>query len=39
MPDKWGMKYNLDQEHKNDDSDKSGDGFDNIEEWLNGTTP
>ena len=34
MPGKWELKYNLDQEHKNNNSDKDSDGFTNIEEWL-----
>ena len=34
MPGKWELKYNLDQEHKNNNSGKDGDGFTNIEEWL-----
>ena len=40
MPDDWERKHNLDpsngQDHK---ADADGDGFSNVEEYLNGTDP
>lgn len=40
MPDKWEIKYNLNPEGAFDGSaDADGDGYTNIEEWLNGTNP
>ena len=40
MPDEWEKKYGLDANNADDNaSDKDGDGYTNIEEYLNGTDP
>jgi pectate lyase len=40
MPDAWEEKYGLDPNNADDGSpDKDGDGYTNVEEWLNGTDP
>ncbi|TWU30261.1 pectate lyase family protein [Bythopirellula polymerisocia] len=40
MPDAWETKYNLDANSPADSSiDSDGDGYTNIEEYLNGTNP
>lgn len=40
MPDEWEKQYGLDGNNANDGaSDKDGDGYTNIEEYLNGTDP
>ncbi len=40
MPDVWERKYGLDANHADDNSsDKDGDGYTNVEEYLNGTDP
>ncbi len=40
MPNEWEKKYSLDANNANDgSSDKDGDGYSNIEEYLNGTDP
>jgi pectate lyase len=40
MPDAWERKYGLDVNHADDNlSDKDGDGYTNVEEYLNGTDP
>jgi len=40
MPDEWEMKYGLDAHNADDNSsDKDGDSYTNVEEYLNGTDP
>ena len=40
MPDEWERKYGLDANNADDhSSDKDGDGYTNVEEYLNGTDP
>ena len=40
MPDDWEKKYGLDANQADDNSsDKDGDGYTNVEEYLNGTDP
>lgn len=40
MPDEWEMQYGFDANSADDNSsDKDGDGYTNIEEYLNGTDP
>ena len=40
MPDEWEEKYGLDANKADDSSsDKDGDGYTNVEEYLNGTKP
>jgi len=40
MPDEWERKFNLDPADSRDNTkDKDGDGYTNIEEYLNGTDP
>ncbi|GAA5508422.1 pectate lyase [Novipirellula caenicola] len=40
MPDEWEKKYGLDANEADDNaSDNDGDGYTNIEEYLNGTDP
>ncbi len=40
MPDDWEKKYGLDANKADDNSsDKDGDGYTNVEEYLNGTDP
>lgn len=40
MPDKWEIRHGLDARDGSDNSlDKDGDGYTNVEEWLNGTDP
>ena len=40
VPDDWEKKYGLDANNADDNSlDPDGDGYTNIEEWLNGTDP
>ncbi len=40
MPDEWEKKYNLNPEQVSDGSaDADGDGYTNVEEYLNGTNP
>ena len=40
MPDEWELKYGLDPKNPNDGAlDSDGDGYTNIEEYLNGTNP
>jgi hypothetical protein len=40
MPDAWEVKYGLNPNKADDNSaDKDGDGYTNIEEYLNGTDP
>ena len=40
MPDEWEIRYSLDPSDASDNAkDKDGDGYTNIEEYLNGTNP
>jgi hypothetical protein len=40
MPDKWEDRYHLDKHNGKDAiQDRDGDGYDNLEEFLNGTKP
>ena len=40
MPDDWENKYGLNANAADDSSyDKDGDGYTNVEEYLNGTDP
>jgi hypothetical protein len=40
MPDEWESRYELDPKDASDGSqDKDGDGYTNVEEYLNGTDP
>ena len=40
MPDEWEQRYGLDANNADDNSsDKDGDGYTNVEEYLNGTDP
>ncbi|WBL23389.1 DUF3826 domain-containing protein [Zunongwangia sp. HRR-M8] len=40
MPDEWEIKFGLDPQNPNDaKEDTDGDGYTNIEEYLNGTNP
>jgi pectate lyase len=40
MPDEWELKYNLNPDNPADNIlDKDGDGYTNIEEYINGTDP
>jgi len=40
IPDEWEIKYKLDPNNPNDGAvDTDGDGYTNIEEYLNGTNP
>ena len=40
MPDEWEKRYGLDANNAADNSsDKDGDGYTNVEEYLNGTNP
>ncbi|MEX2401203.1 MAG: hypothetical protein WD423_10555 [Rhodothermales bacterium] len=40
MPDEWELTYGLDPQDASDaPEDKDGDGYTNIEEWLNRTAP
>ena len=40
MPDPWEQKYGFNPADPSDDSkDADGDGYTNIEEFLNGTNP
>lgn len=40
MPDMWEEKYGLNVNDADDNSaDADGDGYTNVEEWLNGTDP
>ena len=40
MPDKWEDKYGLNSSDLSDGvTDKDGDGYTNVEEWLNSTDP
>ncbi len=40
MPDEWERMYGLDPEDGSDQAlDNDGDGYTNLEEWLNGTSP
>ena len=40
MPDEWEVKYGLNSHDASDGSkDKDGDGYTNVEEYLNGTDP
>ena len=40
MPDDWEGTYGLDAKNADDQaSDKDGDGYTNVEEYLNGTDP
>ena len=40
MPDTWEEQYRLDRQDATDHrSDPDGDGYTNLEEWLNGTSP
>lgn len=40
MPDQWEIKYNLDPKNPKDGAmDTDGDGYTNVEEYLNGTNP
>jgi len=40
MPDEWETKYGLDPNDPSDAAkDKDGDGYTNLEEYLNGTDP
>ncbi|MCA9142331.1 MAG: hypothetical protein KDB05_06070 [Planctomycetales bacterium] len=40
MPDHWEKRYGLNANNANDNSsDVDGDGYTNVEEWLNGTDP
>ncbi|PRY52848.1 pectate lyase [Arcticibacter pallidicorallinus] len=40
MPDEWERKYKLDPKNPNDGAmDADGDGYTNVEEYLNGTNP
>jgi pectate lyase len=40
MPDTWEKKYSLKWNDSSDGSkDTDGDGYTNVEEWLNGTNP
>lgn len=40
MPDEWETKYGLNANNADDNpSDKDGDGYTNVEEYLNGTDP
>ena len=40
MPDDWEKKFGLDANAADDNSsDKDGDGYTNVEEYLNGTDP
>lgn len=40
MPDEWEKKYGFDAGNADDSSaDKDGDGYTNVEEYLNGTNP
>ncbi len=40
MPDQWEKTYGLDANSADDNSwDKDGDGYTNVEEYLNGTNP
>jgi len=40
MPDAWEIRYGLDASNAKDSStDNDGDGYTNIEEYLNGTYP
>ena len=40
MPDEWERRYQFDLNDESDNStDKDGDGYTNIEEYLNGTDP
>jgi pectate lyase len=40
MPDEWETRYGLDPKDASDAAkDKDGDGYTNIEEYLNGTNP
>ena len=40
MPDAWETEHHLDPRNPNDSgTDRDGDGYSNIEEWLNGTDP
>jgi len=40
MPDEWELKYGLNPHDASDGSkDKDGDGYTNVEEYLNGTDP
>ncbi len=38
-PDDWQRKHELDFRAKNHNRDGDGDGYTNIEEYLNGTDP
>jgi hypothetical protein len=39
MPDEWEARYNCDARQASDREDKDGDGYTNIEEYINGTDP
>ena len=40
MPDEWEKKYGFKPNDPSDGAtDKDGDGYTNVEEWLNGTDP
>jgi len=39
MPDSWERKHGLDPDSPDDRGDPDGDGYTNIEEYLNGTSP
>ena len=40
LPDDWEIKHGLDPTNNLDNNlDNDGDGYTNIEEWLNGTIP
>ena len=40
MPDAWEQQYKLDPKNTSDGpADSDGDGYTNIEEYLNGTDP
>jgi len=39
MPDKWELRQGLDPHQANNNNDEDRDGYTDIEEYLNGTTP
>jgi hypothetical protein len=40
MPDEWETEHALNPQNNNDAAgDKDGDGYTNVEEWINGTEP